>query len=87
MGLRTWDLAEHTGAEDRLADDDAFRPLHAGAGIFAVADRIAVLRLGRSIAVYERTETTQQEVVQAITAGVPAKVSGIPEDIVPAEPV
>jgi hypothetical protein len=36
------------------------------------------LRLGRSIAVYERVNTTQQEVVQAITAGVPTKVSGIP---------
>ena len=46
--------------------------------IFAVADRITVLRLGRSIAVYERSKTTQQEVVQAITAGVPTKVSGIP---------
>ena len=46
--------------------------------IFAVADRITVLRLGRSIAVYERSQTTQQEVVQAITAGVPTKVAGIP---------
>ena len=46
--------------------------------IFAVADRITVLRLGRSVAVYERDQTTQQEVVQAITAGVPTKVSGIP---------
>jgi D-xylose transport system ATP-binding protein len=46
--------------------------------IFAVADRITVLRLGRSIALYERDKTTQQEVVQAITAGVPTKVSGIP---------
>jgi D-xylose transport system ATP-binding protein len=46
--------------------------------IFAVATRITVLRLGRSIAVYERNETTQQEVVQAITAGVPTKVAGIP---------
>jgi D-xylose transport system ATP-binding protein len=46
--------------------------------IFAVADRITVLRLGRSIAVYDRDKTTQQEVVQAITAGVPTKVSGIP---------
>ena len=31
--------------------------------IFEVADRITVLRLGRSIAVYEREQTTQQEVV------------------------
>src|SRR4051795_4044556 len=46
--------------------------------IFAVADRITVLRLGRSIGVYDRSKTTQQELVQAITAGVPTKVSGIP---------
>ena len=46
--------------------------------IFAVADRITVLRLGRSIGVYLRSETTQQELVQAITAGVPTRVSGIP---------
>jgi D-xylose transport system ATP-binding protein len=46
--------------------------------IFAVAHRITVLRLGRSIGVYTRSETTQQELVQAITAGVPTKVSGIP---------
>jgi D-xylose transport system ATP-binding protein len=45
--------------------------------IFEVADRITVLRLGRQIAVYERTKTTQQEVVQAITAGVPTKVPGV----------
>src|SRR5205814_5330886 len=43
--------------------------------IFAVADRIAVLRLGRNIGVYERRSTTQQEVVHAITAGQPTKVS------------
>jgi D-xylose transport system ATP-binding protein len=45
--------------------------------IFAVADRITVLRLGRNVAVYQRSQTTQQEVVQAITAGVPTKVAGI----------
>jgi D-xylose transport system ATP-binding protein len=45
--------------------------------IFAVADRITVLRLGRNVEVYERRATTQQEVVHAITAGVPTKVSGI----------
>jgi D-xylose transport system ATP-binding protein len=37
--------------------------------VFEVADRITVLRLGRSIGVYERSATTQQEIVQAITAG------------------
>jgi D-xylose transport system ATP-binding protein len=46
--------------------------------IFEVANRITVLRLGHDIGVYERDKTTQQEVVQAITAGVPTKVSGIP---------
>jgi len=45
--------------------------------IFEVADRITVLRLGRNVAVYERTRTTQQEVVHAITAGAPTKVAGI----------
>jgi D-xylose transport system ATP-binding protein len=45
--------------------------------IFEVAHRITVLRLGRNIAVYQRALTNQQEVVQAITAGVPTKVSGI----------
>jgi hypothetical protein len=37
-----------------------------------------VLRLGHDISIYEREKTTQQEVVQAITAGTPTKVSGIP---------
>jgi len=47
--------------------------------IFDVANRITVLRLGRDIGVYEREHTTQQEIVQAITAGVPTKVAGIAE--------
>jgi D-xylose transport system ATP-binding protein len=46
--------------------------------IFEVSDRITVLRLGRNVAVFERSETTQQEVVHAITAGIPTKVAGIP---------
>jgi D-xylose transport system ATP-binding protein len=46
--------------------------------VFETANRITVLRLGRNVGVYERTKTTQQEVVEAITAGVPTKVSGIP---------
>jgi D-xylose transport system ATP-binding protein len=48
--------------------------------IFAVANRITVLRLGYSIGVYERDKTTQQEVIGAITAGVPTKVAGIETD-------
>jgi D-xylose transport system ATP-binding protein len=46
--------------------------------VFEVATRITVLRLGRNVGLYERDKTTQQEVVQAITAGTPTKVSGIP---------
>jgi D-xylose transport system ATP-binding protein len=46
--------------------------------VFEVADRITVLRLGRTVGVYERAKTTQEEVVHAITAGAPTKVSGIP---------
>jgi D-xylose transport system ATP-binding protein len=45
--------------------------------IFEVATRITVLRLGRDVGVYERAKTTEQEVVHAITAGVPTKVAGI----------
>jgi D-xylose transport system ATP-binding protein len=48
--------------------------------IFEVADRITVLRLGRNVGVYDRHKTTQQEIVGAITAGVPTKVSGIPDE-------
>jgi D-xylose transport system ATP-binding protein len=46
--------------------------------IFEAATRITVLRLGRDIGVYERTATTQEEIVHAITAGIPTKVTGIP---------
>jgi D-xylose transport system ATP-binding protein len=37
--------------------------------VFEVANRITVLRLGRNVGVYDRDRTTQQEIVQAITAG------------------
>jgi D-xylose transport system ATP-binding protein len=46
--------------------------------VFETAHRITVLRLGRNVGVFERAKTTQQEVVEAITAGKPTKVSGIP---------
>ena len=52
--------------------------------IFEVATRITVLRLGRKVAEFEREKTTQQEVVHAITAGVPTKVAGIPSEEVTA---
>jgi D-xylose transport system ATP-binding protein len=37
--------------------------------VFEVADRITVLRLGRNVGVYERAQTNEQAIVQAITAG------------------
>jgi D-xylose transport system ATP-binding protein len=46
--------------------------------IYETADRITVLRLGRNVGIFDRRTTTQQTVVEAITAGVPTKVSGIP---------
>ena len=43
--------------------------------IFEVADRITVLRLGQDVARFDTHETTQREVVEAITAG---KLSTVP---------
>ena len=46
--------------------------------VFAVADRIVVLFLGRNAGEFKRTETTREEVVGAITSGpgTPAGVGG-----------
>jgi D-xylose transport system ATP-binding protein len=46
--------------------------------VFETANRITVLRLGRNAGVFERSSTSQEEIVHAITAGQPTKVSGIP---------
>ncbi len=48
--------------------------------IFEVADRITVLRLGQKVAEFVKDETSQQEVVHAITAGTLTKVPGMAED-------
>ncbi len=45
--------------------------------VFESADRITVLRLGQRVAQLERAETTQQEVVHAITAGALDHVPGM----------
>jgi D-xylose transport system ATP-binding protein len=45
--------------------------------VFAVGQRIWVLRLGRNAGVFDRATTTEEAVVRAITAGQPTKVSGI----------
>ena len=45
--------------------------------LFEIADRFLVLRLGQSVGVYERRETTQQEIVEAITAGQISRMPGL----------
>ncbi len=47
--------------------------------IFEIADYIAVLRLGQNVGVYERTKSTQQEIVLAMTAGKLDHVPGMAE--------
>jgi D-xylose transport system ATP-binding protein len=51
--------------------------------VFETATRITVLRLGRNVGLFERAKTTPNEVVHAITAGTPTKVSGIPQTVGP----
>ena len=43
--------------------------------VFEAADRITVLRLGRNVSEFKTSETNQQEVVHAITAG---KIQSVP---------
>jgi D-xylose transport system ATP-binding protein len=50
--------------------------------IFEVADSITVLRLGQNVAEFDRRQTTQQEVVQAITAGELTRVPGQSAEVV-----
>jgi D-xylose transport system ATP-binding protein len=50
---------------------------HNMSDIFEVADYITVLRLGQNVGVYKRTETTQRDVVEAITAGQLSHVPGM----------
>jgi D-xylose transport system ATP-binding protein len=49
--------------------------------IFEVADRITVLRLGQRVAELEASQTTQQQVVHAITAGTMEHVPGMKEEV------
>jgi len=49
--------------------------------VFEVADRITVLRLGQKVAVFATAETSQQQVVHAITAGTLDFVPGMQEKV------
>jgi D-xylose transport system ATP-binding protein len=53
---------------------------HNMSDVFEVADYITVLRLGQNVAEYKRSETTQREVVEAITAGQLHRVPGMQEE-------
>jgi D-xylose transport system ATP-binding protein len=57
----------------RLADQGLAVVLvsHNLVDVFEVANKITVLRLGRNVGVYERAQTNQQQIVEAITAGAP----------------
>ncbi len=65
----------------RLAEQDYAVVLisHNLHDIFEVADRITVLRLGQQVAVLDRRDVTQQDVVHAITAGEMKHVPGMDE--------
>jgi D-xylose transport system ATP-binding protein len=45
--------------------------------VFEVADNITVLRLGQNVAEFKRAETTQEQVVHAITAGKLTTLPGV----------
>jgi D-xylose transport system ATP-binding protein len=49
--------------------------------IFEVADTITVLRLGQSVGVLKRSDVTQTQVVEAITAGALSKVPGVEKEV------
>ncbi len=48
--------------------------------LFEIADRFLVLRLGQTVGTYRRDETTQQEIVEAITAGQLSLVPGLDDN-------
>jgi D-xylose transport system ATP-binding protein len=68
----------------RLADQGLAVVLisHNLGDVFEVADRITVLRLGRNVAEYRASETNSQQVVEAITAGIPKKAAAAEETAV-----
>ncbi len=54
---------------------------HNMSDVFEVADYITVLRLGQNVAEFKRSETSQREVVEAITAGELSSVPGMQEEV------
>jgi D-xylose transport system ATP-binding protein len=54
---------------------------HNMSDVFEVADKITVLRLGQNVAEFNTKETTQREVVEAITAGELHYVPGMQDEV------
>jgi D-xylose transport system ATP-binding protein len=54
---------------------------HNMSDVFEVADYITVLRLGQNVAEFKRSDTTQRDVVEAITAGKLNTVPGMQEEV------
>jgi D-xylose transport system ATP-binding protein len=54
---------------------------HNMSDVFEVADRITVLRLGQNVAEFKTSDTTQRDVVEAITAGELHHVPGMQEEV------
>ena len=53
---------------------------HKMSDVFEVADNITVLRLGHNVGEFKTSDTTQREVVEAITAGKISSVPGMQEE-------
>jgi D-xylose transport system ATP-binding protein len=53
---------------------------HNMSDVFEVADYITVLRLGQNVGEYKTSDTTQRDVVEAITAGKLSSVPGMQEE-------
>jgi D-xylose transport system ATP-binding protein len=55
---------------------------HNMSDVMEVADYITVLRLGQTVAEFKKSETSQREVVEAITAGELHYVPGMQEEAI-----
>jgi D-xylose transport system ATP-binding protein len=77
-------------AQTRQVLDLVKRLAHQGLGVILIshnmsdvmeaADYITVLRLGQTVALFKKTETSQREIVEAITAGQLSYVPGMVEE-------
>jgi len=76
--------AEHVPDRRRLAEQGLAVVLisHNMHDVMEVADYITVLRLGQTVAEFKKSETSQREVVEAITAGTLKIVPGMQDEVI-----